>query len=214
MFDKTIAYILGIGGSPRKNGNSAIMLEAFIQGAADAGARTRVFYLRETTVHSCIGCEKCRRDKKCTRLLDGMQDIYPEIDRAGGLVLASPAHNYNVTALTKAFIDRMYCYYDFTNDRPRGWSSRLAGQGRKAAIIGVAEQAGSESMGLTMEAMRLPLAAHGYDVSWSLEGYLAFDRGEIRKQPDILERAAQIGHTMAQCLGAQSGGGASMPEKA
>lgn len=199
-----MVYIVGIGGSPRKNGNSTMLLEAFMQGAADGGAETRVFLLNETTVHACIGCEKCRRDKKCTRLLDGMQDIYPEIEKAGGLVLATPVHNYNVTALLKAFIDRMYCYYDFTNDRPRGWSSRLAGHGRKAAILGVCEQTAEEGMGLTMEAMRLPLSALGYDVAHELEAHEIFDRGLIKKHPDILNRATEMGRGMATCLGSLS----------
>ncbi len=197
-----MAAILGIGGSPRKNGNSAVLLEAFLDGAAQAGAETRIFYLNEITVHPCLGCEKCRRHKKCTRLLDGMQDIYPEIEKAQGLVLATPVHNYNVTALLKAFIDRLYCYYDFTDERPRGWSSRLAGQGRRAAIIGVCEQTAAEGMGLTMEAMRLPLTALGYDVAYSLEAHEVFDRGAVKNQPDVLARAVRLGREMARSLGA------------
>ena len=173
-----------------------------MQGAAAAGAETKIFQLGEMSVHPCIGCEKCRRHKKCTRLLDGMQDIYPEIERAGGLVLATPVHNYNVTALLKAFIDRLYCYYDFTDDHPRGWSSRLAGQGRRAAIIGVCEQTAAEGMGLTMEAMRLPLTALGYDVAYALEAHQVFDRGAVKDHPGVLDQAAEIGRMMAQSLGA------------
>ena len=126
--------ILGIGGSPRKHGNSDVLLTRILQGARKEKIATEQIHLCDYNFEPCIGCEKCRKTKVCKGLNDGMQLLYPKIVTSRGLVLVSPTHNYNVTAWMKAFIDRLYCFYIFNDSRPRGWSSRLAGQGRKAAV--------------------------------------------------------------------------------
>ena len=127
----SMVKILGIGGSPRKGGNSDILLRQILKGAKNEGVTAEEVQLRDYQYQSCIACEKCRKDKQCTGLQDGMQLIYPKIIEARGLILISPTHNYNVTAWMKAFIDRLYCFYNFTNDRPRRWSSQFAGEGAK-----------------------------------------------------------------------------------
>ena len=186
-------YILGVGGSPRRGGNSDTLLRAILEGAGEAGAETRAVFLRDYRFDACIGCERCRRDKTCTGLHDGMTLLYPDIERASGLVLASPAHHYNISALLKAFIDRLYCYYDFTDDRPRGYSSRLAGRGRKAMIAGVCEQPEPEDMGATMDMMRRPLQALGYDVLGELPVYGIFDLGRVKTRTEIMAGAWELG---------------------
>ncbi len=135
------SQILGIGGSPRKGGNSDMLLQHVLQGARESYAVIENAHLRDIQFQSCIGCEKCRKDKICTGLQDGMSLLYPKVVAAKGLVLVSPTHNYNITALMKAFIDRLYCLYNFDNkNRPGEWSSQLDGQGRKAVIVAVCEQ--------------------------------------------------------------------------
>lgn len=192
--------ILGIEGSPRKMGNSHKMLQAVLEGASQAGASTRAAHLRDHRFEPCIGCEACRKDKICTRFQDGMTLLYPQILEARGVVLISPVHNYNVSAWTKAFIDRLYCFYDFTDTRPRAWSSRLAGQGRKAVIGAIAEQAEKKDMGFTLEAMRLPLEALGFEIVEELAVLSLFDRGHISKHEKLMEQAKTAGHKLANAL--------------
>ena len=60
-----MANVLGIGGSPRKGGNSDILLGSLLQGARDAGSATETVYLRDYAFQSCIGCERCREDERC-----------------------------------------------------------------------------------------------------------------------------------------------------
>lgn len=196
--------ILGLEGSPRKNGNSHKLLGAIMKGAAAAGQSTRTVHLRDCRYEPCVGCEKCRTDKACTRFTDAMTLLYPEIERARGLVLVSPVHNYNVTAWMKAFIDRLYCYYDFEDTRPRAWSSRLASQGRKAIIAAIGEQETPEDLGVTLAAMRLPLEALGYEIMAEMPVLSLFDRGIIGKQEELLARAAGMGEALARSLRAPS----------
>jgi len=193
--------ILGIGGSPRKGGNTDILLRAVLGGAKQEGADTGVVYLRDYQYQPCIGCEGCRKDNQCTGLMDGMQLIYPRIIEARGLVMISPTHNYNVTAWIKAFIDRLYCFYSYTNDRPRGWSSRLGGEGRKAVIGAIGEQADpEEAIGLTLKAMRLPLSALGYEIVGELAVAGIFDKGKVSGDTAAMERAEKLGSELARSL--------------
>jgi multimeric flavodoxin WrbA len=192
--------IIGIVGSPRKNGNSDILLKHILDGAKERNVSTEGIHLRDYQFQSCIGCEQCRKDKICTGLNDGMSLLYPKIVESQGMVLVSPTHNYNVTAWMKAFIDRLYCFYDFDNNRPRGWSSRLAHQGRKAVVAAVCEQESKEDMGFTLDAMRRPLSALGYDIIGELLVFAVFDRGKVKEQKDILARASKIGMELAGSL--------------
>lgn len=194
--------VLGIGGSPRKGGNSDILLKQLLKGARDDGAATEEVQLRNYQFQGCIGCERCRKDKQCTGLQDGMQLIYPKIQEAGGLVLISPIYNYNMTALMKAYIDRLYCFYDFSDERPGYWSSRLANQGRKAIIAVVGEQASREEggMDLTLEALRRPVEALGYEIIDELPVLGVFHKGKVREYPQVIEQAEALGRRLVSFL--------------
>ncbi|OEU65829.1 MAG: flavodoxin [Desulfovibrio sp. S3730MH75] len=192
--------ITAIEGSPRKKGNSHIMMQAVLEGAQEVGVTTNAIHLRDLKYDPCVGCEACRKAKTCTMFDDGMTTLYPLIEESKGLVLISPVHNYNVTAWVKAFIDRMYCYYDFTDSRPRCWASRLAGQGRKAVIGAVAEQTHKKDMGFTLEAMRLPLEAFGYEIVSEISVLNLFDKGIIANHENIMEEAKLAGKTLAKAL--------------
>ena len=192
--------ILGIGGSPRKGGNSDTLLRSMLAGARKHNVEAHGAHLRDVCFQGCVGCERCRKDKICTGLTDGMSFIYPDILESRGLVLVSPTHNYNVTAWMKAFIDRLYCFYNFDRQCPRGWSSRLAGQGRKAVIGAICEQVDERDMGFTVEAMRLPLEALGYEVVGVLSVFRVFERGKVKEDNTSLIRAEQLGSDLAEAL--------------
>lgn len=192
--------VLGISGSPRNGGNSDIILKHMQKGVAKSNIATLGFHLRDFQYQGCIGCERCRKDKICTGLRDGMSLIYPDILESQGLMLVSPTHNYNVTAWMKAFIDRLYCFYTFDDNRPRGWSSRLAGQGRKAVLAAICEQESQADMGFTLDAMRLPLQALGYEIVGELPVFKIFDRAKVKENDQILKKAVNLGLDLAESL--------------
>ena len=193
--------ILGTGGSPRRGGNTDILLGRILGGAEKEGISTEAIHLRDYQYQPCIGCEGCRKDNRCTGHNDGMQLLYPKIVESCGLVMISPTHNYNVTAWIKAFIDRLYCFYSYTDDHPRGWSSKLAGQGRKAIIGAIGEQTDpEEAIGLTMQAMRLPLSALGYEIIGELPVIGIFHKGRIKDDEETLQKAEDLGCELARRL--------------
>ena len=192
--------VLGVSGSPRRGANSDRVLDAILAGAAEKGADTEILPLSRMEISSCIGCERCRKDKVCTQFQDDLTPFYPMISQAEAIILVSPVYNYNVTAWMKAFIDRLYCFYDFDNGRPRGWSSRLADRGKAAALAIVAEQTDSEDLGVTMEAMRMPMEAMGYRIVGELTVPGVFEAGIVRERPEILEQAAKLGRDLVAAL--------------
>jgi multimeric flavodoxin WrbA len=192
--------ILGISASPRNRGNTEIILEQILAGAEQAGAKTRAFNLAKLNVQPCLGCERCRKQKACTRLIDDMQQIYPILEEAKGLVLGSPVHNYNLTSWAKAFIDRLYCYYDFTDTRPRDYKSRLAGQGREALVYAIGEQPDPREAGITLKALSMPLTPLGYNVT-ELPPFMGFfDKGAIKAENDLMQKAFTEGQKLASRL--------------
>ncbi len=131
-----------------------------------------------------------------------MQFIYPKIIESAGLILVSPVHNYNITAIMKSFIDRLYCFYDFDDERPGNWSSRLGKQGRKAVIAAVGEQIGDEESGmnLALKAMRLPLEALGYEIIAELSVTGVFKKGKVLQYPESLNSAESLGKRLGNIV--------------
>jgi multimeric flavodoxin WrbA len=192
--------IIGFSGSPRKNGNSDILLNQILAGANQAGTPSAQHNLSTLNFKGCIGCEACRKTKICTGLADDMTAMYPELLSSKGLVVVSPTHNYNVTAWMKAFLDRLYCFYNFEQDHPRSWSSQLAGQGRKAVVIAICEQDNAEDMGFTLEAMKQPIKALGYEIVGELTVFKVFDKAKVKQDEQAMHDAYQLGQKLALAL--------------
>lgn len=100
----------------------------------------------------------------------------------------------------KAFIDRLYCFYNFADTIPRQWSSNLANQGRKAVLAAICEQEDVKDMGFTLEAMRLPLEALGYDIVGELPVFRIFHRGKVKDDQEALAKAGKLGTLLGQAL--------------
>lgn len=198
---KPEAITLAINGSPRLGGNSESIIKQIVAGIDTTAIKSKYINLSTIDFQGCVGCEKCRKDKVCTRLNDGMSLIYPDIMRSQGLILCCPVHNYNITSWMKAFIDRMYCFYEFDNTtRPRQWYSRLAHQHRKVVIVAICEQDKIEDMGIALEAMQLPMKALGYDIVGSLPLFKAFEKGAINKQEEAMNKAFELGIDLGNAL--------------
>ena len=97
--------ILMLIGSARHDGNTDQLANAFMEGALQAGHTIDKVYLNK--LHGCLGCQQCRYEKPCIQK-DDMQQIYPLLDKADTIVLASPLYFWTLSASIKAFIERLY----------------------------------------------------------------------------------------------------------
>ncbi len=97
--------VLGIAGSPRRGGNTDMLLAEVMRGAADKGADVKTIILDGLDFTACNHCDGCLKTGKCI-VKDEMQDLYKEFEMADVIILASPIQFTGVTAPVKAMIDR------------------------------------------------------------------------------------------------------------
>lgn len=97
--------VLILSGSPRKNGNSDILCNAFAKGAAEAGHEVQKIRVAEKNIGYCKACYACRETGVCA-IKDDMAEILQKMIEADVLVLASPVYFYAIDAQLKALIDR------------------------------------------------------------------------------------------------------------
>jgi len=101
--------IIILNGAARKNGNTAKLVEAFVDGAKSVGNQVKTFYLDGMDIHSCKGCLHAGRDSKspCSQK-DDMEKIYAEFENADVVVFASPLYFWTITGTLKTAADRLY----------------------------------------------------------------------------------------------------------
>ena len=106
--EKQIVMLLG---SPRKNGNSEQMADAFIEGAQKAGNHVVKIYTEDLET-GCCGCGGCYHDEQhpCCRHNDFNQ-VASTLLQADGIVFAAPLYWYDIPGKMKCFIDNLYCFY-------------------------------------------------------------------------------------------------------
>ena len=161
--------ILGINGSGRGGGNTAVLIDAILAGAVGAGAATDRFDLAGWTLHGCTACKACKDTRRCV-IDDDMRRFYAVAATTDVLVLGTPIYLDHVTAQFMAFIQRTYCYLGrrlenhYPNPRTRIVTAITYGAGDPNAYDGVAAWIRDRMKGYygleTIEAFTLPAARH------------------------------------------------------
>ena len=115
--------ILVLNGSPRVNGNTAAMVEAFAKGAEEKGHEVTVVPVCQKKIAGCLACEYChtKGEGACIQQ-DDMRYVYPVLDAAEMIVLASPVYYHNFSGQLQCAINRIYAL-----DKPKNL--------KKAALI-------------------------------------------------------------------------------
>ena len=100
--------ILILSGSPRKGGNTELLVEAFVKGASQKH-HVEVVSVHDYKVNPCMGCNACFKSERnsCVQK-DDMPLIYEKMAVADMLVIASPVYFYGLSAQLKAVIDRFH----------------------------------------------------------------------------------------------------------
>ena len=102
--------IVVITGSPRKNGNSFAMTEAFIKAAEEKGHRVTRFDAAMMNVGGCHACETCYKTGKACSFEDDFNTMAPAILEADAVVFTMPVYWYSIPAQVKAVIDKLYSF--------------------------------------------------------------------------------------------------------
>ena len=182
--------VIGIAGSPRRGGNTDLLLAEVLRGAASKGAEVKTIVLNDLTITPCQHCDACFKKGIC-RIKDDMQDIYTELEQADRIVLASPIQFTGVTAQMKAMIDR--CQSLWARKYVLKIPPLSTGRERKGFFISVG---GRRAKNLFEPAlMMIKTLFIILDISYA--GELLFsgvdEKGAITKHPDALQQAFLAG---------------------
>jgi multimeric flavodoxin WrbA len=188
--------VLGIFGSPRKGGNTEILLEEALKGAQKEGADVDRIHLTDYAITPCKECHGCDQTGRCV-ILDDMEKIYPKLLESDIIILASPIFFYGVTAWAKALIDRSQALW------ARKYllkDSSLGKEGRKRK--GFFISAGATKGQKVFEGSILS-AKYFFDTfNAEYAGELVFRgieaKGDILKHPEALQQAFEAGRKLVR----------------
>jgi multimeric flavodoxin WrbA len=183
--------VLGIYGSPRKRGNSDLLLDKALEGARSEGAQVSMIYARGLNMEGCRECGGCDETGKCV-VEDDMQRIYPQLMKADVIILASPIFFYGLTAQVKALIDRCQAMWNKRRLEKKGESLKTYDSG-KGYLIALGATKGER----LFEGVELT-AKYFFDaLDMSYEGGLFFKgiegKTDILNHPEALEQAFDLG---------------------
>ena len=97
--------ILGLSFSPRKDGNTVVLLDQALSGAKEEGAETELYTIAGKDITPCDGCWGSRKTGEC-HIKDDMQEVYEKLLEADGIIFGTPVYFYNMTGPGKTVIDR------------------------------------------------------------------------------------------------------------
>ena len=129
--------ILGVVGSPRRDGNTHILVSRILEGAKEKGAAVEMVLLGDLTIAECDGCHLCWEGKGCSKN-DDMSNVYEKIIESAAIVFGTPVYWYGPTALMKGFIDR-FVYFNCPANREKI-------RGKRAVIAVPFEEAEPETV--------------------------------------------------------------------
>ena len=104
--------IVVITGSPRKNGNSFAMTDAFIKAAEKNGHSITRYDAADMEIKGCTACESCFQAEKACIFDDDFNSMVPAIEEADVVVLTTPLYWYTFPAQLKAVIDKFFALYN------------------------------------------------------------------------------------------------------
>ena len=181
--------VVAFNGSPRRDGNTAILIRHVFGELEKQGIETDLVQLADKAIHGCIACEKCseKKDRRCVFHNDAANDYIEKMLGADGIILGSPVYFQDVTSEMKALIDRT------------GYVSRSNGRMFRKKV------------GASVAAVRRSGAIHTLDTMnhFFLSGEIVIvgrvlgvgrEKGEVEKDAGGIELAKSLGQRMAWVL--------------
>lgn len=103
-----MSKVIAVNGSPRKNGNTAILLQTVMDELQSQGIETEVISLGEIRVEGCNACGACLKlkNERCIKDADDFNECFAKMKEADGIILGSPVYSAGMTSQIKALIDR------------------------------------------------------------------------------------------------------------
>lgn len=190
--------VIAIYGSPRRSGNTAVLLKEAVRGAMDAGAHVDELILRDLHMSPCLEIYGCLKTGRCV-IQDDFQKVYDMLSACDGLMLASPIFFYSVSAHTKILMDRCQSLWV-----KKHWIEKDARAGQTPKRPGMFISVGATKGKRLFEGSLLSLR-YFFDVLdvnlWKSLLYRGMDfEGDVAKHPEYLREAYEAGGAMVESM--------------
>jgi multimeric flavodoxin WrbA len=181
--------VVAFNGSPRKDGNTAIMIRHVFAELEKEGIETELVQLADKPIHGCIACEKCgeNKDQRCAVKNDAANEYIEKMLGADGIILGSPVYFQDVTAEMIALIDRT------------GYVSRANGRmfrKKVGACVVAVRRSGAirslDTMGHFFLSGEMVMVGRAMGVGRA--------KGEVEKDAEGIQLATSLGQRMAWVL--------------
>ncbi len=179
--------VLGVVGSPRRKGNTHLLVEHLLEGVEKEGGAGETLFLADLTVKECDGCHRCWRIGRRAKR-DDMSGLYEKIASSDAIVFGTPVYWYGPTALIKGFIDR-FVYFNCPENRH-------GTRGKKGALVIPFEEKDLNTAAPLVDFFRRSL---NY-LEMELVGQILVPgvtlKGEVRREKGPMEEAFELGRRL------------------
>lgn len=173
--------VLGLVGSPRRGGNTEILVDEVLRGAEEAGASVEKVVLSKLDIRPCRGCDACKKAGKCVQQ-DDLPALLEQMQHSQVWVLGTPIYFWGPTAQFKAFIDRFY-----------GARHQVTFKGRRCVLVIPLEDTDARTARHTVGMLTDALNYLEMELLATLVAPGVLHRGEVRGHPDVLAAARRVG---------------------
>jgi len=190
--------ILAIYGSPRRNGNTSLLLKKAVKGALEAGAEVEEVFLRDLKMSPCLEIYGCKETGRCV-IQDDFQKVYDQLLVCHGLMLASPIFFYTVSAHTKILMDRCQSLWAKRYCLEKNPIEKRKAK-RKGLFISVGATKGKKLFEGTLLSIRYFFDVLDIEL-WRSLLYRSLDfRGDVLEHPEYLDEAYEAAKELFQAI--------------
>ena len=185
-FGEKVVKLLGIIGSPRKDGNTEFIIKEVLKAGEQEGAEIEMISLVDYNLKPCNACRACFETKNCV-IKDDAEKLFKKMTEADGIIIGSPVYFGNISAQTKIFIDRIG-YLNIARER-KPFRNKIGG------AVAVARRSGLTN---ALSQILLFLASARMTTVAPAVMTLAREKGDAIKDTEGIEQARELGKSMVQ----------------
>lgn len=178
--------VLGISCSPRKGSNTDTLVNQVLATAAEGdGAATEFIKIADLNISPCDACWRCSEKGEC-HINDDMQNIYPKLLQADGIVIGSPVHmGHSISGHAQIFLDRTFAL----------WHHKKLKNKVGASVVVANRRGGISAVRIINDVfLDQQILVAGYAT-----GY-AFAPGDIHKDDRAFKEAGDLGKRMREVM--------------
>jgi putative NADPH-quinone reductase len=184
--------VLGLAGSPRRHGNTEVLLDRFLVGAEQAGAQVEKVVVSRLAIAGCVACDGCWEQGVCV-VKDDFHAVNRALVESDVIALAAPLFFWSVPAQVKALIDRAQSQWAREVKARKALPPTLAGHERRRGVFISVGGASPRHFVGAVRTVRAWLDAYEADYWARLLYHHVDDRGDIEKHPTALQEAFELG---------------------